>query len=384
MLPDLFRLIGSDRYLTATEVDRAAEPHSATAAAWDVYTSAFQGFTGATLDPDFSRLANPAARVGRIKLDAGTTVLVAGTEPSLLSHVEAIKAIRERLRIFTSPQGAVMLRENGIAADLILVEHETAVAARHAARQAGPDFACGPDGSGTTDGCSLVAADWRTPASLLRGVPEELLFVPAPMLTWGLWQATAVAMAAAATASRIALVGMDLQEASDARLRALLELLARLAPFTALDCSAHSPKRGWVSATVAETAGTKVLGRIDTKLWVAPSVAERLHQAHAELIELAPIVDRAERLLGLAGQAHEMDDIASTLALEAGIEEVMSWRHQPRVRALLQETLGASFLPRLWRAGVEPSRGRALRRPLLLATHELTRRADTLSEKIAA
>ena len=62
----------------------------------------------------------------------------------------------------------------------------------------------------------------------------------------------------------------------------------------------------------------------------------------------------------------------------------MSWRHQPRVRALLQETLGASFLPRLWRAGVEPSRGRALRRPLLLATHELTRRADTLSEKIAA
>jgi hypothetical protein len=384
MLPDLFRLIGSDRYLTPTEVDRAAEPHSATGAAWDVYASAFQGFTGATLDPDFSRLSNPATRVGRIKLEAGTTVLVAGTEPTLLSQVDAIKAIRGRLRIFTSPEGAVMLREHGIAADLVLVEHQTALAARHAARKAGPDFACGRNMPATLDGCSLVAADWRTPASLLAGVPDELLFVPAPALSWGLWQATAVAMAAEANASRIALVGMDLQEPSDARLRALLELLARLAPFTALDCSARAPKRGWVSATVAEIAGTKVLGRIDTKLWMAPTAEERLQQAHAELVELAPVIDRAERLLALAGQAHEMGDIASTLALEAGIDEIMGWRNQPRVRALLQETLGASFLPRLWRSGVEPALGRALRRPLLLATHELARRADSLAEKLAA
>jgi hypothetical protein len=66
------------------------------------------------------------------------------------------------------------------------------------------------------------------------------------------------------------------------------------------------------------------------------------------------------------------------------MEEVMRWRHQPRVRTLIQETLGASFLPRLWRTGIEGAAARALRRPLLLATHEITRRADVLSEVIAA
>ena len=49
MLPDLFRLIGSDRYLAPEEVDRAAEPHSLTQQAWDVYRTHFQSFTGATL-----------------------------------------------------------------------------------------------------------------------------------------------------------------------------------------------------------------------------------------------------------------------------------------------------------------------------------------------
>jgi hypothetical protein len=111
---------------------------------------------------------------------------------------------------------------------------------------------------------------------------------------------------------------------------------------------------------------------------------ERAQQAHAELVELAPTLDRAARILGLAEGAREMGDIASTLALEAAMEEVLRWRYQPRVRTLIQETLGASFLPRLWRAGVAPAAGRGLGGPLLLATHALTRRADALSEMIAA
>ena len=50
MLPELYRLIGSDRYLASEEVERAAGPHSATAAAWEVYTSVFHRFTGSCAD----------------------------------------------------------------------------------------------------------------------------------------------------------------------------------------------------------------------------------------------------------------------------------------------------------------------------------------------
>ena len=50
------------------------------------------------------------------------------------------------------------------------------------------------------------------------------------------------------------------------------------------------------------------------------------------------------------------DAVSDVFLWEAATEEIMQWRHQPRVRTLIQETLGASFLPRLWRSGVEPSR----------------------------
>ena len=375
MLPDLFRLIGSDRFLSAGEVERASGPHSGTAAAWDVYTTHFQRFTGATLDPDFARLRHPAVHTGRVKLAPDTTVLVVGADPSLDRQVAAVKALRPRVRIFTSARGAAALRGYGIEPDLVVVEYQNATAARHAIRQRAM----------TWNGNAVVAADWRAPATLLARIPRELLFVPSPAATWGLWQATAVAMAADAKASRIALLGVDLTDPGDAPLKALLELLARLAPFTALDCTGGAtPKRGWVTADVAEIAGTKVVGQLDTNWWAAPAAAARAEQAHADLVELAPTVDRAQRLLSVAESAREMGDIASTLAVEAGLEEIMGWRHLPRVRVLIQETLGASFLPRLWRTGVDPSLGRALRRPLLLATHELTRRADTLAERIAA
>ena len=375
MLPDLYRLIASDRFLSAEEVERAAEPHSATASAWEVYTTHFQGFTGATLDPDGARLQHPAISTGRVRVDDGTTVLVVGTDPSLDAQIDAIKTVRGRVRIFTSPRGADRLRAHGIEPDLLIVEYATPLAARHAVRHA-PLVAAGD---------AIVAADWRTPAPLLSQIPLDRLFVPSPGAAWGPWQATAVAMAVDAGATRVALLGIDLQEPGEAPLKALLELIARLAPFTALDCTGGAmPKRGWVAATVAEIAGRKVLGLIDTKLWAAPDIAARARQAHADLVELAPTLDRAQRLLTLAEGAREMNDIASTLALEAAMDEIMGWRYQPRVRALIQETLGASFLPRLWRTGVEPSLGRSLRRPLLLATHELTRRADALSEMIAA
>ena len=255
----LFRLIGSDRYLSPAEVSRATEPHVLTESAWYVYTKHFHGFTGATLDPQFHRLSHPATLTGRVRLGAETTVLVAGHGPSLLAAMHGIKRVRDRVRIFTSPLGAATLAGYGVKADLVLVDPSSGMSAK---------------------GATLVAADWRTPRELLAGVSSESLFVPTPLPTWGQWPATAVAMAADAGASRIALVGFDdragLPKTSDESLTALLELVARLTPFTAFDCTGNgAPKRGWVAASVHEVGGTKVSGPLETSLWRAPALGAR-------------------------------------------------------------------------------------------------------------
>lgn len=348
MLPDLFRLIGSDRYLAPAEVARAAEPHSAMDAAWQVYASDFGGFTGSTLDPRFHRLAHPAAHAGRLHLEPDTTVLVTGTDASLFDHVAVVKDVRRRVLIFTSTRGAEMLAAHGVTADLVVAEPHGRPAA-----------AAGP--------AALVAAEWRTPAWLLAGVAPERLFVPSPVLTWGPWQAAAVAMAADAGAARIALLGIDAEGAGEAPLKSVLELLARLVPFTAFDVGRAgvrgAPKRGWVSATLADIPGTKLVDPLAVNLWAAPASEERVAQARQDLEALAPLRERAR---------------------VAEIDELIAWREDPRVRVLVQEALGASILPRLWRAAGQES-GRAARRPQAVrAVRELARQADTLSGMAAA
>lgn len=377
MVPDLFRLIGSDRYLTADEVGRAAGPHSATATAWDVYATQFRGFTGSTLDPAFNRLVHPATRTGRVRLDAGTTVVIVGTDASLLPQLDDLVRVRQHVRIFTSSRGAARLAERGIVPDMVIVEYQTASAARLAVRQSTVvgHHRVLPTGP-------LVAADWRTPSALVADIPPERLFVPTPTLSWGLWQATAVALAAEAKAARVALLGIDAATAAAVPLKALLELIARIVPITALDCVPGTPKRGWVGATVEELAGTKMSGPLETNVWIAPDVREREAQAQRELSELAPTIERARRLLAVAEDARAAGDGASTAALEAAADEIMSWRHNARVRVLMQECLGAAFLARLWRSGVDVSQGLGLRRPLQLAMREVTGRAEALAAAI--
>ena len=340
MLPDLFRLIGSDRYLTPEEVERAAGPHSLTAAAWEVYASHFDRFTGATLDPQFHRLVHPATQTGRVRLGSDATVLVVGTAGTPLRQFEVVAKAREHFRIFTSPRGAGLLRQHGLVPDLVIVEDHVHPAMTQ---------------------CPLVAADWRAPRAALTGVAPEALFVPAPQLTWGIWPATAVAMAADARASRIALLGLDTEQAP---LKALLELIARLAPFTPLDCSEGAIPRGWVKATVQECAGSTQHGTLETNVWGAPTPAERSEQLRADLTELAPVLKRACHFL------------ASTRALDTCIEEAFGWREQPRIRVLLQESLGVSLLPRLWRLGPQLTAGRSRR--VRLAMSEIVGQADAL------
>ncbi len=349
MLPDFFRLIGSDRFLAPDEVTRATGPHALLGSAWEVYTRDFHRFTGASLDPQFRRLLHPGTQTGRVRLDAGTTVLVAGTGPSLLNAMHGVKRVRGHVRIFTSPEGAAMLAGYGVKTDLVLMDHASSV---------------GPRGG------PMVAADWRTRRELLAGVSSESLFVPAASPTWGVWPATAVAMAVDAGASRVAIVGFDegatLGRRPHQGRAALLELIARLAPFTAFDCGGTvAPARGWVAASVHEVAGNPVSGRLETSLWRASGRDERAMLLRDELAELAPILERARELS------------ASTMLSDEATGEVIGWREQPRVRVLLQESLGVSLLPRLWRLGADQSFGRTRR--VRLALSEIVAQADAFA-----
>ena len=63
--------------------------------------------------------------------------------------------------------------------------------------------------------------------------------------------------------------------------------------------------------------------------------------------------------------------------------------HDAALRARLQDDLGLSFLPRLWRRGLASSiemgsGAHDLWRPLLLATHELVSQADRLAAEVGA
>jgi hypothetical protein len=378
MLPGFFRGIGSDSSLTYDELSLSVDAHALTVPAWDLYRRHFRGFTGSTLDPQFHRLTHPATSVGTVRLDPNETVVVVGTGPSLAANIETLKRLRHHVRVFTSPRGADTLLRHGITPDLVLVEHQTALDAHTSARHL--DDA----GASVLSECPLVAADWRTPRSMLSGVAGASLFVPDSLPTWGLWPATALAMAAEAGASRLALLGIDLgtpgtPDPAHEPLRTLLELLAALVIATTTDCGASgAAKRGWQPARLDEVAGDRITNPIETRLAPAPGIEERADHAHEAMSQLHSVIERAAQLRSIALRARSGGHV-STRALQSGVDEILSWRHDRRTRLLVQECLGASFLPRFWRIGVDLSLGPALWRPLLLATDELTAQADTLT-----
>ena len=375
-LPRFFSLIGSDRYLTQAELEHATGPHPLAATAWEIYEQHFGEFTGVTLDPLFHRLTNPARRCGSLRFDAGEAVVIVGTGPSLRPNIERLKSLEGRARIFTSPRGAEALLTHRIVPDLVLVEHQTALDAHHSARHLGD---CTDE---VLAACPLVAADWRTPAALLRGVSSDALFVPAAVPTWGLWTATAAAMAVEAGAARVALLGVDLGTAehpdpAHQPLNALLALIARLVPTVLLDCGNGATKRGWLKASLNEAGGSSVAGTCALNVYPAASIQDRFAEARVSLGLHAGIVKDARRLLSLASDARA-GKARGVSHLQAAVAEMLAWREDERVRVFAQECLGLSFLPRLWRSGVDLSLDHALWRPLMLATHELVRQSDAL------
>lgn len=376
-LPPFLQAIGSDRHLTRTELVGGAGDHAHLTRAWSLYQQSFGGFCETGLDPQFHRLAHPAQSAGSLALDASDPVLVVGTGPSTLQALPALARVKDRLWLFTSPRGAELLASHGLAPDLILIEHRTALDAQHSARH------LLDAGRGPLEVAPLVAADWRTPAALLGGVMPARVFVPDPLPTWGLWPATAAAMAVNAGAARIGLLGVDLgttdlPDPAFAPLRLLLGLIVDLSGAAAVDCGPTGARKpGWSVGSLESLASDHPVGALGVERRAAPTPEERRACARHGLRRISKLVTRARHILAMALRIRA--GAADVRGLEAGARDLLEWGLDRQTRIDLQEVLGLGFLPRFWRTGIDLSLGPLLWRPLVLATHEMVGQADRLS-----
>ena len=384
MLPSFYQAIGSDRYLTYDELREAVGEHPILEDAWSLYRGSFNGFCETGLDPQWHRLAHPARSLGRLESMPGERVLVLGNGPSALAALPSLVRVRDRLRVFTSPRGAEILAANGLVPDVVIVEHRTAIDAHHAARHV-RDAGVNP-----LLHTPLVAAEWRTPYALLSGVASDRLFVPEPLPTWGLWPATAVALAANAGAARIGLLGIDLgttdrPDQAFAPLNRLLALVARLTTVETVDCGADGARKsGWNVERLEALVADRTLAPLRIQRTTAASIGDRVCAAHDVRIRLTPIVEQARLLLSLGLRARSGERVNG---LEDAANEMLSWSSDADLRIDLQEGLGLSFLPRLWRTGIDLGLGQILWRPIVLGTHELVaqaKRLDAIVDRVAA
>jgi hypothetical protein len=370
-LDDRLRLladIGADRYSSLAEIVATSHGDAWAQDAWRVYDEHFDRFTGALLDPEFERFRHPAAQTGTLELRKDTAVLVVGTGPSLNVHGHALQAVRERLVIFTSPRGAASLCAFGLTPDLVIIEHASSVDADlslefavHAALPAN----------------TWIAAERRTPAALLHGVDPQRLFIPDEWPGWGCWPATAVALALRSGCGRVGLLGVDLgtQDIPDPRLAptaALLGLLAATGEADCLDVGGGAPKHEWRAGTL-ETLCGHGSPRFHVDL--------RPIDADASVAEAAQWRSQSDAVITCARQALVMAEAArDSGAPESALRAaglMMSWRSNDDFAVGVERVLGASFLPRLWREGLNAGSERPWR-PVILALYELLAQADRL------
>jgi hypothetical protein len=177
------------------------------------------------------------------------------------------------------------------------------------------------------------------------------------------------------------LLGIDLGTAQEPQqafvpLTRLLGVLARIVAAETIDCGASgSRKRGWKVDSLQTMASASALPQLSVHRTVAPSIDDRIGAARETRARLSAIVDQARRILTLGLRARAGDSVTG---LEDAAREMLSWSADVNSRIDLQEGLGLSFLPRLWRTGIDLALGHALWRPLVLATHELIGQADRL------
>ncbi len=371
-------LVGSDRFLSRETCAVPAAMARWLGTAWDVYASQFDGFTGARLDPQFSRLDLPDLDEVLPVLHGGTVAIV-GTGPSLGRSASALRDLRPHLSIWTSIRGAEALATHGVTPDLGIIQHPSDLDAYLTTRHLGDR-----NGSHPLSGVPAVLLERRTPAALLAGLDPARLGLVDGAIGWGLWPATLAALAIASGATTVALVGIDLGtpdrvDPAQEPLAELLSLVADRAPagVSVADAGCGAPKRGWHSAPLHIVASAGPTGTVDVRRTRRDAAEARRETLVAQIQALAPLVAEAEDAHALALAARTRGDHTSCrAALADHWHTLLEHGEDGGTRLALQEGLGARLLPSLWRhAPVDPPG--PLWRPVLLVSDEIVRLADT-------
>jgi hypothetical protein len=348
---------------------------------WAAYDEHWRRFCAARLDPSFWRLDHPAQRTGAIAIDDAAPVVIVGAGPSLRTVMPRLAAARDRLHLITSPRGCDALAGEGLVPDLVLIEHQTPLDAMFSIS----DLAHRPLRAMAR--VPLVAATANTPDALLDDISLGALFVPDPLPSWGLWPATAAAMAIAAGARSIGLAGVDLgtydhPDPAHAPLRRLLELIASHGRAVCFDAGlGGAAKRGWEqSARALDGDGPARPLSLAARPWT--TIDERRGRASACAQRLAPLVAHAHATLQAAGRVRDGDRSAVTEVARL-FAVLLASGQDPAVRLDLQEGLGVSFLPRYWRTPPDPAIGAGLWRAAAMSAHEIVRQHGALVEALA-
>jgi hypothetical protein len=379
----LFERIGRDHALSINELGGLGREAGA-AALWAAYDEHWRRFCGSRLDPQFWHLDHPTRWTGALTVSDAAPVVIVGTGPSLLAMLPSLRRVRAGVHLFTSPRGADALAEAGLVPDLVLVEHQTPLDAHFSARD------LSHRNTRALTRVPLVAADARTPAAMLAGIPADRLFVPDPLPTWGVWPATAVALALASGAQTVALAGIDLgtsqrPDPAQAPLRAVLALLAAQTDVASVDVgTGGAPKPGWPRATLdaIATGGPARPLAPDVRPWRTADA--RLELAAGCWRRVAPLVAQAESTLAAACRVRDGDHSPAACAdMEDSFARLLAAGMRVETRVDVQDGLGASFLPRFWRTSPDPALGCRLWRPAALAAHELINQHRSLTRRLA-
>ena len=310
---DLYRAIGDDRYVTPDELP--PESGDAGRALWEVYDRHFGRFTGAGLDPAFARFVRTDVPFGLPRFPAGSPVVVAGGGPGLDAVASDLRAVRGRVLLVTDPTGAAALQRHALTPDLVIVERQPR--GREDA-PIGESLLLGSRAALLIEPSAPIAAFERSAGirRLARDLPS-----------WGVWPATAAAVALRGGATRLITLGLDGTTDADERARTDA-LLSALAVHSAPDCLEVGPQSGragwwpvsWPNVVPADAPDSAALSWHDlggTSLLRA--------EAERDLLFLAPLLPHAREALALARRARAGETVSSRELCRA--IETVSYTH---------------------------------------------------------